>query len=342
MLLRKSRRDNTGWKYAAVDRPTALVTAPFRGPGLDRLRQLADVVLDPWIDHHPMRLYNDEQLAERIDAEGASIVVCEADVCGVAVFDRPLIAVGSTRGDPTNVDLPAATKAGVPVLHAPGRNADAVAEITLALLLAASRHLLAADADVRSGAVYKDGSIPYQRYRAWELQGRTAGLVGLGSVGRAFRWRLLGLGVRVLAFDPYADDANASFDEVIEQADVVSMHAAVTPETAGMIGAAEFARMKDGVVFVNAAREALHDRAALTEALRSGKVAAAGLDHFTGEQLAADEPLMSLPNVVLTPHIGGATYNTEENHSRMIADDLARLLAGDRPVHLANPEVLAP
>lgn len=325
---------------AVPDRPTALVTAPFRGEGLEQLQEVADVVLDPWIDHNPMRLYNAEQLAERIDKEGASIVVCEADVCGGPVFERDLIAVGSTRGDPTNVDLAAATKAGVPVLHAPGRNADAVAELTLALLLAASRHLLPADDDVRAADVFKDGTIPYQRYRAWELQGQTAGLIGLGAVGRAFRWRLEALGVRVLAYDPYADDANASLDDVLAESDVISMHAAVTPETTGMVAAAEFARMKDGVVFVNAAREALHDRAALTDALRSGKVGAAGLDHFTGEMLATDDPLTSLPNVVLTPHIGGATYNTEENHSRMIAADIARLLAGERPVHVANPEVL--
>jgi D-3-phosphoglycerate dehydrogenase len=340
MPFMKSRRVNTGWKYAAVDRPTALVTAPFRGEGLDRLRDAADVILDVWIDQSPMRLYNAEQLAERIAADGASIVVCEADQCNGPVFDLPLLAIGSTRGDPTNVDLAGATAAGIPVLHAPGRNADAVAELTLALLLAASRHLLPADDDVRAGDVFKDGTIPYQRFRAWELKGRTAGLIGLGAVGRAFRWRLEALGMRVLAFDPYANDANASLDEVLAESDVVSMHAAVTPETAGMVSEGEFAKMKDGVVFVNAAREALHDRAALTAALAAGKVGAAGLDHFTGELLATDDPLVALPNVVLTPHIGGATYNTEENHTRMIVDDLLRLLAGERPVHIANPEVL--
>lgn len=323
-----------------MDRPVALVTAPFRGAGLERLRELADVVLDPWIDHHPIRLYSADKLAERIEAEGASIVVCEADECKGPVFDLDLTAVGSTRGDPTNVDLAAATKAGVPVLHAPGRNADAVAEHTLALLFAAVRHVVPGDADVRSGSVYKDGSIPYQRYRAWELNGRTAGLVGLGAIGRAVRWRLEGLGMRVLAYDPYVDDANASLDDLLTGADVITMHAPVTRETTGMIGEAEFARMKDGVVFVNAAREALHDRDALTKAIQSGKVAAAGLDHFAGEHLPIDDPLVALPNVVLTPHIGGATYNTEENHSRMIADDLARLLSGERPLYCANPEVL--
>ncbi len=321
------------------------MTAPFRGEGLDHLRSIADVVLDPWIDHHPLRLYSAELLAERIEAEGATIVVCEADVCAGPVFEVPLLAVGATRGEPTNVDVAAATAARVPVLRAPGRNAEAVGEMTVALLLAATRHLVAADADVRAGEVFRDGTIPYQRFRAWELKGRTAGLVGLGAAGRAVRWRLEGLGMHVVAFDPYADDAYApearvGLDELLDRSDVVSLHAAVTPETAGMIGAKEFAAMRDGVVFVNAARARLHDTDALVAGLRSGKVGAAALDHFEGEVLPAGHPLAAMANVVLTPHIGGATYDTEANHSRMIAADLARLLAGERPVHCVNPEVL--
>ncbi len=327
------------------ERPTALVTAPFRGEGLDQLRSMADVVLDPWLDHRPLRLYSPEQLAERITAEGATIVICEADLCAGPVFDLPLVAVGATRGEPTNVDVAAATAAGVPVLRAPGRNADAVGEMTVALVLCATRHLLAADADVRAGEVFRDGTIPYQRFRAWQLSGRTAGLIGLGAAGRAVRWRLEGLGMRVIAFDPYADDtdevgARVSLDELLDRSDVISLHAAVTPESAGMIGAKQFAAMRDGVVFVNAARAALHDTDALVGALASGKVAAAALDHFEGEILPPNHPLVSMANVVLTPHIGGATYDTEANHSQMIAGDLARLLAGERPLHCVNPEVL--
>jgi D-3-phosphoglycerate dehydrogenase len=321
-------------------RRRALVTAPFRGAGLERLGQLADVVLDPWIDHDPLRTYTAEQLAERADREGASILVCEADRCAGPVFDLPLAAIGSTRGDPTNVDVEGATAAGIPVLRAPGRNADGVAELAVGLLFAASRRVLPADRDVRSGQVYRDGSIPYQRYRSWELNGRTAGLVGLGAVGRALRWRLEGLGLHVLAYDPYAEDATSSLEEVLERSDVISMHAVVTPETIGIIGAEQLARMKDGVIFLNTARAALHDTDALVAALRSGKVASAGLDHFEGEMLPVDHPLATMDNVVLTPHIGGATYNTESNHSRLIADDLARLLSGEPPVHIVNPEVL--
>lgn len=320
---------------------TILATAPLRGPGLEVLRALGKVILDPWIDHQPLRLYNAEQLAERAREVGASVLVCEADSCKGPVLELPLEAICSTRGDPTNVDVPGATAAGIPVLRAPGRNADAVAELTVALLLACTRGIVAADRDVREGQVYRDGSIPYQRYRAWQLAGRTAGLVGLGAVGRATKWRLEGLGMRVLAYDPYANDAtHDDLDALVSEVDVVSMHAPVTPETVGMISADRIARMRDGAVYVNAARAALHDLDALTDALQSGKLAAAGLDHFEGEVLATDHPLASMRNVVLTPHIGGATYDTETNHTTLIAEGLAALLRGERPANLANPEVL--
>jgi D-3-phosphoglycerate dehydrogenase len=321
-------------------RPKALVTAAVSGPGLDLLHQLADLVLDSWLDLPQLRIYNSQQLAERVAAEGANLVVVEGDSCGAELYEQPIIAVASCRGDPTNVDVAAATAAGVPVLRAPGRNADAVAELAVALLFAATRGLVPADRDVRAGEIYRDGKIPYQRYRAWEMAGRTAGLVGLGAVGRATRWRLRGLGMDVLAYDPYAADATSSLDELFERCDVISVHAPVTEETTGMIGKEEFAKMRDGVVYLNTARAKIHDTDALVAALQSGKVGCAGLDHFEGEHLATDHPLTQLTNVVLTPHIGGATYNTEANHTATVAEDLCRLLAGARPLHIVNPEVL--
>jgi len=317
-----------------------LVTAAVRGPGLSLLEELADLTLDSWLDQPTLRIYNADQLAERVGETGATIVMVETDRCAGPLFEQPLIAVCSCRGDPTNVDVTAATDAGVPVLRAPGRNADAVAEVGVALLFAATRGVVAADGDVRRGEIYKDGTIPYQRYRTWQLAGRTAGLVGLGAVGRAFRWRLRGLGLEVIAYDPYADEPTVSLEELFDRADVVSMHAPVTPETTGMIGADQFAAMRDGVVFLNTARAALHDTDALVGALRSGKVSAAGLDHFEGESLATDHPLTELGSVVLTPHIGGATLDVEANHSQIIAEDLCRLLAGARPLNIVNPEVL--
>jgi D-3-phosphoglycerate dehydrogenase len=301
----------------------------------------ADVTYDPWIEHVPLRLLDGEKLAAYIAEEEADLVICEADVCGGPVLDAGLLAIGSTRGDPTNVDVEGATAKGIPVLHAPGRNADGVAELAVALLLAVTRGLVSADHDVRTGEVYRDGTIPYQRYRAWELAGRTVGIVGLGAVGRAAAWRFAGLGMEVISHDPYNPDATHSLDDLLAEADVVSVHAIVTPDSVGLMGPDQFARMKPGAVYLNTARAALHDLDALTAALASRHLGAAGLDHFEGEHLPTDHPLVGMANVVLTPHIGGATFDTEANHSKLIADDVARLLNGERPVHCANPEVLA-
>ena len=305
---------------------------------MDRLRDVADVEFDPWIEYQPIRLYSADDLAARLAEVSADLLVCEADECRGPVFEQPLRVVASTRGDPTNVDVDEATAAGIPVLHAPGRNADGVAEMAVALMLAVNRHLIMGDRDMRAGTVFAE-TIPYQRYRAWQVAGRTVGLVGLGAVGRAAMWRFEGLGMKVIAYDPYQPDADSDLDELLATADVVSMHAPAIPETAGMIGAEQFAAMRPGTIYLNTARAALHDTDALVEALASGHLGGAGLDHVQGEILPPDHPLTKLDNVVLTPHIGGATYDTEVNQTDMVVEDICRLLAGERPHRLANPEV---
>lgn len=324
-----------------MTKPVALVTASFRGPGLEALQQVCDVVYDPWLDQRPLRIWDGAKLGERVDEVGATVLVCEADFVMGEILDRPLRIIGSTRGDPSNVDVAGATERGIPVLHTPGRNADGVAELTVALLLAVTRHLLPADRDVRAGEVFQDGTIPYQRFRAWQVAGRTVGIVGLGAVGRAVKWRLEGLGMEVLVHDPYSpDQTHPDLDDLLPEVDVVTIHAPPTPFTLGMMDADRFAAMRPGAVYLNTARAGLHDLDALTDALQRGHLGGAGLDHFDGEQLPEGHPLTTLDNVVLTPHIGGATYDTEVVHSEMIAADIARLLAGERPLHCANPEVL--
>ena len=316
-----------------------LVTAPLRGRALDELRDIADVVFDPWIEHVPIKLYGPEDFAARIRAEGADIVICEADSCKGPVLELPLIAIASTRARPDNVDVEGATAAGIPVLHAPGRNADAVAEMTVALMMAVNRFVVAGDRDVRAGAVFTE-TLPYQRYRAWQVAGRTVGLVGFGAVGRAVEWRLEGLGMTVIASDPYASDATHELDDLLAEADVVSMHAAVTPETLAMMDTEQFAAMKPDAIYLNTARAALHDIDALVDALESGHLGGAGLDHFDGEVLPTDHPLTAMDNVVLTPHISGATYDVESNQAAMVVADIKAILAGEEPTHCANPEVL--
>lgn len=324
----------------STDRPRALVLAPMRGEGRDLIESICDVTYEPWIDQHPVKLYSAEDLAERLRDADASVLICESDNVNGPVFDLPLKVIGCTRGDPNNVDLALATEKGIPVLHAPGRNADAVAEICLALMFAVNRGLLVADREVRAGEIYRDGTIPYQRFRAWQLAGQTVGLVGYGAVARALAWRLEGLGMTVIAYDPYVESATHSLEQLLAEADVISMHAPVLESTRGMIGADQFAAMKPGAVYINAARAALHDTDALVAALQSGHLGGAGLDHFEHEWLDPSHPLAAMDNVVLAPHIGGATYDTEANHARMVARDVAKVLAGERPEHCANPEVL--
>lgn len=324
------------------NRPVVLATAPLRGPGLVALADSCELVLDPWIEHVPLRIWDGAKLAERVAETSARILIVESDfVMGDEIMDAGLIAIGSCRGDPNNVDVAAATERGIPVLHAPGRNADGVAELAIALTLAAGRHVIPADQDLRAGAVFRDDTLPYQRYRGWQIAGCTVGIVGLGAVGRAAAWRFAGLGMRVISFDPYNEDAtHDSLEDLLAESDVVSMHAPPVPETLSMMGPKQFGAMRDGALYVNTARAALHDLDALTDALASHKLAAAALDHFEGEQLPDSHPLTTMSNVVLTPHIGGATYDTETNHTTMLAEDIRRLLGGERPLHCANPEVL--
>ena len=307
---------------------------------MDKLEQLAEVVYEPWIEQEPLKLYDGPALAQRLESEGADIAVVEADFVSGPVWDLPLVAVAATRGEPNNVDIAGATAAGVPVLRTPGRNADAVAELVIGLLIAVARRVLPADADVRQVQVFRDGTIPYQRFRGWELAGRRAAIVGYGAVGRALEWRLRGLGMEVVTYDPYVEGAGQDLEAAVAEADVVSLHAAVTPDTVGMFGKEQFSWMRPGSVFLNTARAKLADMDALVAALESGQLGGAGLDHFEGEQLPAGHPLLTMGNVVLTPHIGGATTETEARGSQMVADDLERLLAGEPPLHIVNPEVL--
>ena len=192
---------------SADGRPVALVTASCRGPGLDLLLELCDVHYDPWIDQQPLRILNGAQLADRIDEIGATVLVCEADSVKGPVLDRPLGSSARPAATPPTSTSPAPRPRASPCCAPRAATPTRVAELAVGLLLAVTRHVVPADRDVRAGEVYRDGTIPYQRYRAWQLAGQTAGIVGLGAVGRAATWRLEGLGMRVIAYDPYAPDA---------------------------------------------------------------------------------------------------------------------------------------
>lgn len=324
-----------------------LVTAQFDEEALATLRQYGKVEYSSYGEQ--MRVLAGSKLVKAL--QGVNVLVTEVDQVRKYTFPKvpDLRVISCCRGRPVNIDIEAATEHGIPVLTTPGRNADAVADLTLLFMLALLRHLVPVAGILREeGNAMEKLARVFVQYRGAELWEKTVGLVGLGAVGRAVAARLLPFGARVVAYDPYATEEQASalgvsllsLDELLKQADIVSLHAAVTDETTGLIGEREFGLMKEGAYFVNTARSALTDEGALYRALREGHLAGAALDVFDDEPPSPDNPLLTLGNVLATPHIGGSTAEVTIHQSRIAVADLVRLFEGQRPLHCVNPETL--
>lgn len=288
-----------------------------------------------------------EPLTDRLEAaelERFEAIVCETDLVTAEVVAAcpNLRLVVSCRANPVNVDIEACRAAGVDVVTTPARNADATADLAFTLLLMTIRRASAAERWLRAGEWNPEHPYDaYETFRGMALNGRTLGLVGAGAVGRRVAQRALGFGMRVIAYDPFADPATlaglmtlVSLDEVMSTSDVVSIHAPLNESTSGLIGAAELALMKPSAFLVNAGRAAIVSEEALLEALGSRAIAGAGLDVYWTEPLPPGHPLLGLANVVLTPHIGGASDDVIRNHSRQAATALAAWVAGDEPPNL--------
>lgn len=251
----------------------------------------------------------------------------------------------TSRGGPVNANLEAATRHGVAVCYAPGRNATATAEHTLTLLLAAARGVGDTHTDLREG-VWRGDYYDYD-HCGIEIEGATVGLIGYGAIGSRVARVLRAMGAEILVHDPYVrPDALAgvaeqvSLDELLRRSRVVSLHARVTDETKGMIGRAQIAAMPRGSVLVNCARGALLDYEAACDALESGHLSGAGFDVFPEEPLPAGSRLLTAPGVVLTPHIAGGSRQVAHKAAAIVAAEAGRFLRGEPLEHCANPEVL--
>lgn len=250
-----------------------------------------------------------------------------------------------SRGGPVNANLAAATAHGVAVCYAPGRNAAATAEHTVALMLAALRDVPRLHTALLAGEWLGD-QYAYDQVGS-EIDGSTVGLVGYGAVGSRVAKVLVALGADVLVHDPYADmsamppDVHpAGLDTLLRRAAVVSVHARVSAETRGMIGAAQLALMPAGAVLVNCARGALVDYDAVCDALDAGRLGAAAFDVFPEEPVPADSRLLRTRNVVVTPHLAGASRQVAEKAARIAAAEVGRWLRGEPLAHVANRDVL--
>lgn len=249
--------------------------------------------------------------------------------CQVRVISRAGVGFDS-------VDLEAATTNGIVVTRTPGVLHEAVAEQTLAFLFAISRNVIPRDRDARQGR--------WQRAAFPRLKGQTLGLVGLGPIGRCVAEKALALGLKVIAYDPYAAPhvgvELVTLDRLWSDADIVSLHVPCLPETAHLINRTTLARMKPGAVLINTSRGGLVDEAALVDALTSGHLSAAALDVFEEEPTRPDNPLLKLDNVVLAPHVAGLDIESLKDMANMAAENIVALHRGEWPsANIVNPEV---
>jgi len=251
---------------------------------------------------------------------------------------RRLRVIGVLRGGTENVDVAYATQRGITVMNTPGRNARAVAECALGMILSEVRNIARAHGLLMQGQWQRTfpntEAIP-------ELCGKTVGLVGYGAVGRLVAGYLQALGSRIVAYDPFVrgDAAPATMvdlDTLLRESDVVSIHARLTAETHHLIGRRELGLMKPTAVLVNTARSGLVDEAALVRALQERRIMGAALDVFDTEPLPADHPLLGLDNVTLTPHLAGSTIDAFRNSPRLMAGHLARMIRGEGSLPVVN------
>jgi D-3-phosphoglycerate dehydrogenase len=261
----------------------------------------------------------------------AGLIVRSATTVDAAMLKRApdLKVVGRAGVGVDNIDVDAASERGVAVMNAPAGNTIAAAELTMALLLAAVRRVAEADRSIREGKWERS------RFQGVELRGRTLGVIGAGRIGSAVAERCRAFGMKVIVHDPYLPPERldnlrvpvVDLGELLEAADVITLHVPLTDETRGLIGEPAFARMKQGAFLVNVSRGGVIDEVALARALHEGRIGGAGLDVYEAEPLAGDSPLLTAPNLVLTPHLGASTTEAQVQVALEVATSLRAALA---------------
>ena len=341
---------------------------PWRalGPSIDRLAESHDVTRFDVLDEpawHPTTaselsikelLGSPSQLIERLD--GHDVLIVQGAPVTDAVMDASpaLKLVCVARGGPVNVDLAAATERGIAVVTTPGKNAQAVAELTIAFMVMLARRLPEVMRFLEGGGELARDNYEGARWMGHDLEGHVLGLVGYGQVGHRVARIALAMGMRVIVSDPFipasrieSDGAEAiDLDTLLAISDYVSIHARVNADNKGMIGRTQIERMKKGAFLINTARDTLVDEDAVYDALRSGHLGGVGFDVVRipdlsiPPELGRRHRLFDAPNVVLATHIGGATYETMGHGGEMAAAEIARMAAGQPLVNLANRAVL--
>jgi glyoxylate reductase len=323
-------------------RSTVFITREIDRAAIERLRAAASVTV--WRDELPPPAAALRAALTKADAV-LSMVTDKIDAGMIA--DAPRLRVISNLAvGVDNIDLEAATRAGIAVGHTPGVLTEATADLAFGLLMATARRIAEADRHVRAGKWSTWGPMTML---GRDVHSKTLGLIGFGAIGQAMARRATGFGMRVLYLKhpprnrKLPRDARlavgVTLNSLLSQSDYVSIHVPLTAKTRNMIGAREFALMKRGAILINTARGAVVDQPAMVAALKSGRLAGAGLDVTDPEPIARRDPILRLDNVVITPHIGSASITARAHMAAIAVDNILAALAGRAPRWCANPEV---
>lgn len=322
--------------------PKVLVTRRVPESGVQKLRAVADV--DLWDDDQPIP--RDVLLQKVHDIDGIFCLLTERINDEFLDAAPRLRVVSNMAVGFDNIDVAACTRRGIPVGNTPGVLTDTTADLAFALLMAAARRISEGERYVRAGKWTTWGPLLLM---GPDVYGATLGLVGIGRIGQAMARRAKGFDMRVLYYDPQAPPGideklgvtGADFDRLLEESDFISIHTPLLPSTRHLFSAAQFKQMKPTAVLVNSARGPIIDQRALYEALRDGEIGYAALDVTDPEPIPMDDPLLTLENCLIVPHIGSASVATRNRMSSMAADNLIAGLHGEPLPNTVNPEVRA-
>ncbi|UCG89659.1 MAG: dihydrofolate reductase [Candidatus Heimdallarchaeota archaeon] len=333
-----------------------LVTAPFHESGLKELQKHCEVIYESWRETGII-YFDEDELINKLNDYEVDIFITEADEVDASVIDKTnLKLIASTRGTPVNIDEDAANKKDIPVIHTPHRNADAVADLTVAMMLTQARKMIEIDRFLRSGK-YNTGELEsdedfaefHNRFRGVELNGLTIGIIGFGAIGSRVAQRLYkGFGSNILYFDPYVLEDHeivletaakrVSLETLMTESDMITIHTPSVEETEELVNAEMFALMKPTAHFFNLARSYCINEDALYDAIKEKRIAGAGLDSFDDEPVDSENRFLEFDNVTVMPHFGGNTVDVVRHQTNMITQDILNFLQSKPLKNIWNPQ----